>query len=536
MPKRWVILLLVLTMLTVGTAFSPPPQSSAAPNPPPGPDRFTVITVDYTAFTWWMATWSQNVVVCSVATDHEGPPTPSEIFRDCGKTIYDRWVSQPPCLGDPRECKGYYVYPIDQYEAHKEIPTELPAPTAWLSLVDCDPVASVSTTICEGQPSLVITGQEPLPGQTITRVEGTFGDQPFACDGTECVLPLTATGEDGVQMEFWAYSSYGDSTLVYTAQVRAVQADAGDPDQLYWYIDVFSGQWLGQPAATCSATWESFPPVGGTPSWLSTPVHHEDLASDIPYTYLAANLIMQGVVDARSCPDGGLIPGGGVNTCGLEAARPAVSAWQNQFDTLILSVGKATSVPAHLLKNLFARESQFWPGGSPTLDDVGLGQLTEHGADTTLAWNPSFYSQFCPLVLSGEACGKGYRHLQKADQLLLRQALVASVNATCADCPLGIDLGRADFSVSVFANTMIANCKQAGRVVRNLTGEAPGSVASYEDLWKFTLVNYNAGPGCLGDALEGAQLQDLDLTWENVAPFLPGACTGAIDYVNDIAK
>ena len=211
--------------------------------------------------------------------------------------------------------------------------------------------------------------------------------------------------------------------------------------------------------------------MGGTPSWLSTPVHHEDLASDIPYTYLAANLIIQGAVDARACPDGGLLPGGGVNACGLEAARPAVNTWQDQFDGLILDASQKTGVPAHLLKNLFARESQFWPGVLRTLGDLGLGQLTENGADTTLIWNPSFFAQFCPLVLSGEACGKGYLHLKPYEQLLLRQALVGSVNATCADCPLGLDLGEANFSVTVFAHTMVANCEQAGRVVRNITGD-----------------------------------------------------------------
>jgi hypothetical protein len=49
---------------------------------------------------------------------------------------------------------------------------------------------------------------------------------------------------------------------------------------------------------------------------------------------------------------------------------------------------------------------------------------------------------------------------------------------------------------------MLANCDQAGRIVRNVSGGAPGGAASYEDLWKFTLVNYNAGPGCLGEAVQ----------------------------------
>jgi hypothetical protein len=231
-----------------------------------------------------------------------------------------------------------------------------------------------------------------------------------------------------------------------------------------------------------------------------------------------------------------LIPDGSANACGVEASRPAVAEWQNQFDELILNTANTTSVPARLLKNLFARESQFWPGVFRVNGDAGLGQLTEDGADTTLFWNPSFFTQFCPLVLSSDTCGQGYAHLDTTEQALLRGALVGSVNATCEDCPLGIDLSQADFSVTVFAHTLLANCEQAGRIVRNYTSQAPGASVTYEDMWKFTLVNYNAGPGCLGDAIEGADGQGAELTWENISAYLPGICTGAIDYVNDISQ
>ena len=159
-------------------------------------------------------------------------------------------------------------------------------------------------------------------------------------------------------------------------------------------MDVLSPQWQGNPVATCSDTWDVFPPVGGAPEWLSTPTQSEELTSDIPYTYLAANLILQGVVDASTCPDGGLTPGNVVNQCGLEKSRDAVNEWQNQFDELILTTAKETGVPACLIKNLFARESQFWPGIFHEVGDAGLGQLTENGADTTLFWNRSFYNQF----------------------------------------------------------------------------------------------------------------------------------------------
>jgi hypothetical protein len=89
-------------------------------------------------------------------------------------------------------------------------------------------------------------------------------------------------------------------------------------------------------------------------------------------------------------------------------------------------------------------------------------------------------------------------------QALLRGALVGSVDARCADCPLGLDLSRADFSVGVFARTMLANCEQAGKIVQDVTGEMPGSVVDYETLWRFTLVNYNAGSGCLAIAINQA--------------------------------
>jgi hypothetical protein len=313
-------------------------------------------------------------------------------------------------------------------------------------------------------------------------------------------------------------------------------ADEGSPDPFHWYVDVLSSQWLGQPAAICADGWGSFPPVGGPPDWLTSPDTREELATDIPYNYLASSLIAQGLGNAIACSHGGLDPGGGASQCGLENARQAVDDWQNRFDQKILATAQETGVSAYLLKNLFARESQFWPGHSPAMGETGLGHLTKDGADTTLSWNSSFYDQFCPRVLMGERCSKGYLHLQDDERLILRQSLLASINATCTECPLGLDIAKADSSVNVFAQTLIANCRQTGQVVRNFTGDAPGVSVSYEDLWKLTLVNYNAGPGCLGAAISGTRLHGLELTWENISPHLSPACAPATDYIHDISQ
>ncbi|MBI5351428.1 MAG: hypothetical protein HZB50_02190 [Chloroflexi bacterium] len=545
MKRRWLVGLLSILIAFSGIASAPVTpslqsdrQPAFAPNPPPGPDRYTVVTVDYTAYEWYLVTWKDHKVVCSVTTNHEGAPLPEEVFRDCTEKVYDKWTSQLPCLNKLQElCDGYYTFPISSWADKKEIPMQLASASAWISLGDCQPVLSTSTNICESTPTLVITGQEPLQNEKIIRVEGTYNGQPFDCDKTDtCKFHIPETDLEGVSVEFWAYSSYGDSSIIYSAQVRVRKAAESDPDQTYWYVDVLSPQWKGT-VAMCSDAWNIFPPVGGPPKWLTTPRQSEELSSDIPYTYLARNLIMQGAVDTSACTDGGLDPNGNVNQCGLEMSRDAVTQWQNQFDDLILSTAQGTGVPARLLKKLFARESQFWPGSSQVGGDTGLGQLTENGADSTLFWNPSFYAQFCPLVFPGETCGNGYMHISDEEQQTLRLALVSSVNATCKDCPLGIDLSRADFSVGVFAHSMIASCKQAGQVITNYSDQSPGEVASYEDLWKFSLVNYNAGGGCLAEAItrslgEGNTI----LTWENTSPFISGACAGAVSYVNDISK
>ena len=527
-----------MLFVLIGSAFAPFQgfKLRAGADSPPGPDRYAFILVDYTIYTWWMARFEDSSLVCEIVIDHEGLPTLNDVLKDCGGDILDDWFSQELCTeGTYKDCDGYYLYQISEVPSQREVAVELPAAEAWINLEGCSPLSTTATNLCEFMPNLVITGHEPLPNEEITGIGGLIDGKAFTCDDP-CYIRLAPTDEDGVTIEFWAYSSYGDSSETYSAQVRVAEDNEGNPDQTYWYVDVLSSQWIGIPAASCAESWESFPPVGGPPRWLTTPRRAKDLNTAIPYNYLAANLISAGVVDASRCENGGLLQDNyGANTCGMEVAQPDVIEWQNRFDRLILKVARDTGVPAQMLKALFARESQFWPALFQD-SDIGLGQLTEDGADTTLLWNESFYEQFCPLVLSADRCEKGYLHITEEEQEHLRLGLINTVNATCQDCPLGIDLTQADFSVSVFGHTMLANCEQAGRIVRNVSGDAPGTAASYEDLWKFTLVNYNAGPGCLGEAIQATDDEKLPLTWENVSSNLNGICSIAAEYVEDISK
>jgi len=225
---------------------------------------------------------------------------------------------------------------------------------------------------------------------------------------------------------------------------------------------------------------------------------------------------------------------GYANACGLEKARPMVDSWQNRFDAQIVTVAQDTGIPAQLLKNLFAQESQFWPGAFNNAEEYGLGQLTEMGADTVLLWNTTFFNQFCPLVLNVEACNLGYAQLDEENQATLRGALAMQASSDCPDCPVGIDLNHAIFSIDLFAQTILANCQQVGQILSNARGAMPGSVASHEDLWRFTLANYHAGPGCFSNAIQATAGRPL--TWDNVGPRLETECPGTQHYVENIAR
>jgi hypothetical protein len=541
--RRFRALILLAALLAV--RFNLPPAGTsvvhAEDSSPGDPQRQTVLTVEVDQFQWWISDWDNNAVRCELVVGHPGPPTGEEVYRLCGGQVYEDWIETVPCNQDDRsQCPGVYMHLNGQARGQEQIAIELPPAEVTLSMDGC---AGENLNQCNDLPNLVLAAFEPLPNEVIVRVQGRLGEQTFSCQGGDCRLPLFPTGQQGVALEFWADSSFGDSSLHYTGLVRVVPwGDFADPegggqDPTLYYVDVLSSQWRGPKPASCSETWKVFPELGGPPAWLTTPTSAEGLASDTAYYYLAGMLIRSGAVVAADCPGGGLqADGTTANECGMQAAQPQVEQWQNQFDAEILQVAQDTGVPGRLMKNIFSRESQFWPGIFQNYMEAGLGQMTEYGADTVLLWNESFYDQFCPLALSQGTCDKGFANLSAANQNLLRGALVQRVNADCPECQTGIDLSQAWFSVRVFAETLTANCGQAGQIVTDASGHVPGQVSSYVDLWKFTLVNYTAGAGCLSTAVQRTWGKGELLTWENVSAELDPVCQAAVEYVDEVAR
>jgi hypothetical protein len=420
-------------------------------------------------------------------------------------------------------CEGVYIYLVAITPKEREVVVELPKPTVWLTLEGC-PQTTVDE-ICPSLPILVFTGEEPLPDQSIVAIQGIY-------DGRLLLprehLSLQMRPRAGALQWVWAIrTAIGEHYCARYGQSASCSGGSG------WYVDVISSQYQGEQLTSCARIWEAFPPAGTPPNWLSTPDHFELLASGEPYFYLAGRIITQGLVDVASCPGGGLLPNGYADACGLEGS-PVIEVWQNQFDPA--SSVNESGVPAQLMKNLFAQESQFWPGMFRVPFEFGLGQVTDQGADAIFMWNPVFFDQFCPLVLSSDACSRGYLGLTVPDQAILRGALALQAKADCVNCPTGVNLDDTYFTVSLFANMLKAKCAQVARTVFTATNQMAGRVASYEDLWRLTVANYHAGPGCTAFAIHQAWQTAGKLDWGTVSTRFTEPCRGVVPYVEQITR
>jgi hypothetical protein len=503
------------------------------------PRRQTELVITVTEFEWWVIRWSDNLILCRVVVDHEELPESRDILRDCGREVYDIWRTTPPCPvpegGDRSECPGVYLHQVTTRPGERTIIVDLPPPTVYLTLADCEP--TIPDNRCPFLPTLQLTGIEPLPNESIVAIYAIMNGRQYSCEGEICLIQLRPTPREGVTLEFWADSSFTDSSNRYTALIRVLETGVvEDPRAAGWFVDVISTQWRGRQILSCAQTWQAFPPVGTPPFWLTTPEFPEILATAEDLQFLAGRLIQRGVVDASDCPGGGLLPNGYADACGLERARSIVHEWQNQFDDQIIQVALETGVPAVLLKRLFAQESQFWPGGFNGINHLGLGHITSKGADTLLLWNRSFFDQFCPLILDEAVCQRGYLMLDDEQRAMLRGALALQATAECPECPAGIDLSYANMTIDLFAQTLLANCDQVAQIIFNASRMRSGNVSTYEDLWRFTLANYHAGPGCLSYAIHNAWTPRGRLTWENVSGEFTPVCEGVVVYVDTITR
>jgi hypothetical protein len=167
------------------------------------------------------------------------------------------------------------------------------------------------------------------------------------------------------------------------------------------------------------------------------------------------------------------------------------------------------------------------------VDEVGLGQINQLGADVLLRRNPQLYQEVCTDVLG--YCELPYALLEEEDQALLRGALIGSMSSVCPDCPHGLDLENARHSIKLISQVVKANCETVKLVVDYYQDDAlvDDWEDPYEDYWKFTLFTYHSGISCFENTVEEIFNHDELINWENFTNRVT-ECDYGVDYVDGL--
>ena len=510
---------LILTLLiSVGVM-----NSSAQPTPTVS-GRFKIVHIQVTEYTWQLLALSDNHAICEVTVEHSGQPTNDELLTACYQVIFPLAPTLPatqaatstvtPTSGPtqaptplpfdfPGFLKKVYWHLKSTARIDKEV--QVPLPDMGLNIIAPDkPVVTAY---------VILTAYEPVPAYHITAIHGQVNFINFVCPQARCEVPLQG---DSV-IEFWATSSSGDDSIHIQATVRVTSSNNK------FVVEIVKSGPFTSFTDACSQEWGLNPNA----TWATFPQSPDQLATDTTLYFLASRLINTKIVDASSCPGGGLFSDGSANACGIDTARAQMIQWQNQFDPVIWAAGRDVGIPPRMLKALVQAESQFWPGNTRfLLIEYGLGQLTLQGADVALRWDPELYQEICSGLLYD--CTVAYANLDPTTQMTIAGTLLQMVNADCPNCVGNVDLANASDSLPVLARTLRANCSQ----VESILTPAGVATSNYDDMWRFTLVSYHNGYQCLSDAITAAKNKNEPFDWEHVSAYM--TCPAAVKYVDDV--
>lgn len=518
MLQRWRWFLLVIPLISAALVIG---TTTARADDGNGGGRYTEVETQYTEYTWQLISSATGSAICRVIIFHEGYPTSAEAIAACGEKL-------TALQQTPTETPSGQATPTAQPSPTLPDPGQLLRDTYWVLRSSREvkftqkvalPEIIVILSVPPGpvaDPVVTIQAIEPVAGHRITAIHGTANGIAFDCLADVCSLRL---GQD-VDLVYWASSSLGDESLRYSATLRISQVEQGylisktaaSPE--YVFIDSCANIWDGRA-------------TGPTPAWAQFPETPTELHTSTTLHYLAGRLIASGFVDASDCPNRGLLSNGFPDGCGLEKARAAMLMWQNRFDYVIWSAAKETGIPPRIIKGLIEQESQYWPGNARyKFYEYGLGQINEMGADSALRWESELVSLACSGLFFN--CDVQYSSLSPYSQMMMAGSLVRQVDAECENCNYGIDLFKAEQSVGVFARILRANCRQTDYILQN-----QGLLASYEDLWRFTLLSYHGGYQCLEYAVEQVRNNQEPLNWYYLSKYL-SICPGTKEYIESL--
>ena len=274
--------------------------------------------------------------------------------------------------------------------------------------------------------------------------------------------------------------------------------------------------------------------------WLYIPTDPNELATNEHLGFFSGKLIQAGLVDASSCPWGGLWGNGYANPCGLDASSDVAYYLQNVYDDEILDQVDEVGVPPVLIKRLIRYESQFWPG-SVGINSFGLGHVANVGAYNALQWNSGLYREVC-INTYRHSCNYGFVQAPADVKALLAGKLLELMNADCSECEYTVDIEKAEKSIDYIAKVLMGYCRQTSQIVVNATGVNPNLIMDYATIWKLSVYSYNWGPSCLYNALISSYdkvKKDAteEMNWGLVSSFLNSSeCVQGKIYVENITR
>ncbi len=476
--------------------------------------RIVVKSQQMLAFHWRITNWSDRSSVCDIYVGHDEQPSSKEIEESCGKEILATWMTTPPCQaamigGDVNACQGVFIgYKGRDFHVVNET-IELPAVKLSVAPVNCRP-----GSWCQERAFLRFIGEEPLAGHKITSIHVKIGSVEKKCDEAVCELRMPITETEGVQVEYWAISDYGDESEKASFLMRNIQ----DQENNQYRFDLMDAG-LDENTPTAVSLWKLLPSIDTENSTVFESLESIDqLETNNKLLYLAGKLIVNGVVDGKSCSGFGLLENHSANPCGENLASDKVFEWQNKYNQEIFTAAEKYKIPGKVLKGIIAQETQFWP--SRTLKEYGLGRITENGADMLLTWNLPIFLDECLSQYSSDYCSSGYSNLTAESQGFLRGVVLSDVGT--------------DQEMDLLAATLYSSVYQVDQMVRNVTGLPVADISTYDDMWKITIANYHAGSGCVGTAMQTAWDNGNSMIWDDIYPNLLGDCMGAADYVESV--
>ena len=485
------------------------PSDFASPMIPSFPQDYRYLYFANTNMSYhWSLTDPYDLDInCHIYTQEYETPEDEDILGFCDLEIYQLWVDQMECeaaLSD--SCSQMAINYVSEVEESLETAITLPGPVSYVGLSNCSAWGS-----CNKRPQLIFGGLEPLATQDIESIYIVFENGTYVnCTENPCTVQMPTTSSDGLKVTYSAISSYGDNTYSDSFEMRNI--NLGDDGFIF---QLMGSQWNSQLPVT-AVQWEFFPSVEISQiPWLSEISSADALATQNDYGFLAGNLIQSGSVDASGCPYGGVMTNGAATTCGLEVAHDLMIEYQNRFDNKILDAAEKSRIPPKILKGLIAQESQFW-NGWVIKGEFGLGMMTDNGADMLMTWNVPYFVEACLGVFDYDTCSWGYSSLSDYQKDYLKGLSLLKVGT--------------DEEFEVIGQTLAASVGQTGQLVKNITGQNPGALMNYEELWKVTLAIYHGGAGCVGSALELAYEDQAPLTWHSIRTYLQGDCDVVAEY------